>query len=83
MTGLQTIRIAGKALVRNKLRSFLTALGIIIGVAAVIAMVAIGDGAKAMVEKSLRGDGVEPPGRDVRDHDRGRRARRLRIACRR
>jgi putative ABC transport system permease protein len=52
MTGLQTIRIAGRALIRNKLRSFLTALGIIIGVAAVIAMVAIGDGAKAMVEKS-------------------------------
>ena len=47
MTGLQTIRIAGKALMRNKLRSFLTALGIIIGVGAVIAMVAIGDGAKA------------------------------------
>jgi len=53
MTGLQTIRIAGKALMRNKLRSFLTALGIIIGVGAVIAMVAIGDGAKAMVEKSF------------------------------
>jgi putative ABC transport system permease protein len=52
MTGAQTIRIAGKALMRNKLRSFLTALGIIIGVAAVIAMVAIGDGAKSMVEKS-------------------------------
>ena len=52
MTGLQTIRIAGKALMRNKLRSFLTALGIIIGVGAVIAMVAIGDGAKAMVEQS-------------------------------
>jgi putative ABC transport system permease protein len=53
MTGLQTVRIAGKALMRNKLRSFLTALGIIIGVGAVIAMVAIGDGAKAMVEKSF------------------------------
>jgi len=52
MTGVQTIRIAGKALMRNKLRSFLTALGIIIGVGAVIAMVAIGDGAKAMVEQS-------------------------------
>ena len=38
---------------RNKLRSFLTALGIIIGVGAVIAMVAIGDGAKAMVEQSF------------------------------
>jgi putative ABC transport system permease protein len=53
VTGLQTVRIAGKALLRNKLRSFLTALGIIIGVGAVIAMVAIGDGAKAMVEQSF------------------------------
>ena len=53
MTPLATVRIAGKALLRNKLRSFLTALGIIIGVGAVIAMVAIGDGAKAMVEKSF------------------------------
>jgi putative ABC transport system permease protein len=53
VTGLQTVRIAGKALMRNKLRSFLTALGIIIGVGAVIAMVAIGDGAKAMVEQSF------------------------------
>ena len=53
MTGVQTLRIAGKALLRNKMRSFLTTLGIIIGVGAVIAMVAIGDGAKAMVEKSF------------------------------
>jgi putative ABC transport system permease protein len=53
MTPLATVRIAGKALLRNKLRSFLTALGIIIGVGAVIAMVAIGDGAKSMVEKSF------------------------------
>jgi putative ABC transport system permease protein len=53
VTPLQTTRIAGRALMRNKLRSFLTALGIIIGVGAVIAMVAIGDGAKAMVEQSF------------------------------
>jgi putative ABC transport system permease protein len=53
MTSVQTMRIAGRALLRNKLRSFLTALGIIIGVGAVIAMVAIGDGAKAMVEQSF------------------------------
>ena len=46
MTSLQTVRIAGRALMRNKLRSFLTALGIIIGVGAVIAMVAI---ARALV----------------------------------
>jgi putative ABC transport system permease protein len=38
---------------RNKLRSFLTALGIIIGVAAVIAMVGIGNGAKAQVEAQI------------------------------
>ena len=36
--------VAFRALMRNKLRSLLTALGIIIGVAAVIAMVAIGEG---------------------------------------
>ena len=53
MTSLQTVRIAGRALMRNKLRSFLTALGIIIGVGAVIATVAIGDGAKSMVEQSF------------------------------
>ena len=46
----QTIRIALRALIRNKLRSFLTTLGMIIGVAAVIAMVAFGEGAKANVE---------------------------------
>jgi putative ABC transport system permease protein len=38
---------------RNKLRSFLTALGIVIGVGAVIAMVAIGEGAKARVEAAF------------------------------
>ncbi len=49
MNPLSTIRIAGVALMRNKLRSFLTALGIIIGVAAVIAMMAIGEGAKQLI----------------------------------
>jgi putative ABC transport system permease protein len=39
-------RIAWKALLRNKLRAFLTMLGIIIGVASVIAMTAIGEGSK-------------------------------------
>ncbi len=51
MNILRTIKIALKALSRNKMRSFLTALGIIIGVGAVIAMVSIGQGAKAEVEK--------------------------------
>jgi putative ABC transport system permease protein len=50
MSWLQTLRIALRALLRNKLRSFLTTLGIVIGVSAVIAMVAIGDGARAQVE---------------------------------
>ncbi len=53
MNPLQTLRVAVRALLRNKLRSFLTTLGIIIGVAAVIAMVAIGEGAKAQVEESF------------------------------
>jgi len=50
MNPLQTLRVAIRALLRNKMRSFLTTLGIIIGVSAVIAMVAIGEGAKAQVE---------------------------------
>src|SRR3954463_10846154 len=48
-----TFLIAFRALRRNKLRSALTALGIIIGVGAVIAMVGIGNGAKAQVEAQI------------------------------
>jgi putative ABC transport system permease protein len=50
---LQTFRVALRALSRNKMRSFLTTLGMVIGVSAVIAMVAIGDGAKARVEQAF------------------------------
>jgi putative ABC transport system permease protein len=50
---LMTFRIALRALRRNKLRSFLTMLGIIIGVGAVIAMVAIGEGAKATIRSQI------------------------------
>src|SRR5579872_4430252 len=46
----QTLLIAGQALLRNKLRTCLTMLGIIIGVFAVIAMVAVGQGAQAVVQ---------------------------------
>ncbi|BDG01145.1 ABC transporter permease [Anaeromyxobacter oryzae] len=53
MNPLETIRVAWRALRRNKMRSFLTALGIVIGVGAVIAMVAIGDGARVRVEQSF------------------------------
>ena len=48
-----TFKIAGRALRKNKLRSVLTALGIIIGVGAVIAMVSIGNGAKAQVQAQI------------------------------
>ncbi|HTI99535.1 MAG TPA: ABC transporter permease [Dongiaceae bacterium] len=50
---LATFRIALLALRRNKLRTALTMLGMIIGVAAVIAMVGIGNGAKAQVEAQV------------------------------
>ena len=51
MNLLQTLPVASRALMRNKTRSFLTTLGVVIGVASVISMVAIGEGAKAGVEK--------------------------------
>ena len=50
---MMAFRIALRALARNKLRSFLTMLGIIIGVGAVIAMVAIGQGAKRRVQEQI------------------------------
>jgi len=53
MNFLMTLRIALKALGRNKLRSGLTMLGIIIGVGAVIAMIAIGSGAKARIQEQI------------------------------
>ncbi len=58
MNPLRTLRIAARALWRNGMRSFLTALGIIIGVAAVIAMMAIGAGAKAQVEQAFAAMGT-------------------------
>src|ERR1700756_1743243 len=48
-----TVNIALRALRRNKMRSVLTMLGMIIGVAAVIAMVGIGNGAKAQVQAQI------------------------------
>ena len=53
MNLLLTFRIALKAIGRNKLRSSLTMLGIIIGVGAVITMVAIGSGAKARIQEQI------------------------------
>jgi putative ABC transport system permease protein len=51
-------RIAVNALTRNKFRAFLTMLGVIIGVASVIAMLAIGQGSKKSIEASVSGMGA-------------------------
>jgi putative ABC transport system permease protein len=53
----QTLRLALQALVRNRSRSLLTMLGIVIGVAAVIVTVAIGTGAKTSVADQINGLG--------------------------
>ena len=50
---LATLKIALSALKRNKMRTLLTMLGMIIGVAAVIAMVSIGNGAKSQIEAQI------------------------------
>jgi putative ABC transport system permease protein len=54
---LMVLRVALQALTVNKMRSFLTMLGIVIGVAAVIALVAVGNGAQAQVVSNLEGLG--------------------------
>ena len=53
-----TLRAAWRALRRNKMRSALTMLGIVIGVAAVIAMVSVGQGANAAVQKEIESLGT-------------------------
>jgi len=58
MNILMIIRVAFRALVRNKMRAALTMLGIIIGVAAVIAMVSIGQGAQASVQAQIASMGT-------------------------
>src|SRR6188768_3145591 len=55
---LVSAQIAWRALGRNRLRTGLTMLGVIIGVAAVIAMVALGTGARGSVETSLKSAGT-------------------------
>ena len=57
MNFLESIRVSLRALRANKLRSALTMLGIIIGVAAVIAMVGIGNGATASITSQIQGMG--------------------------
>jgi putative ABC transport system permease protein len=75
MSLFETLRVALRALIRNKTRSFLTMLGIIIGVGAVIAMVAIGEGAKQRVQEAFASMGsnlvVVMPGTNTNTGARG------------
>ena len=81
MTPLQTILIAFAALARTKTRSFLTVLGVIIGVGAVIAMVSIGEGAKARVAATFENMGVTTLSVSS-GSSRSRRQRRAALATR-
>jgi putative ABC transport system permease protein len=58
MSLLMVVKIALKALNRNKLRTALTMLGMIIGVAAVITMVALGNGATRSIETQIQAAGT-------------------------
>ncbi len=58
MSLLEAVRSALSAIMANALRSLLTMLGIVIGVAAVIAMVAIGSGARNLVDRQIRSLGA-------------------------
>ena len=58
MSIFMTLRIALKALNRNKMRTILTMLGMIIGVGAVITMVALGRGAQATIEEQVKSAGT-------------------------
>jgi len=70
MNGTNLIKIAVQALANNKLRGFLTMLGIIIGVASVITMLAIGQGSKRSIQAQISEMGSNMimihPGADVR-----------------
>jgi putative ABC transport system permease protein len=54
-----TLRIAAAAIFRNKVRAGLTMLGVIIGVASVIAMIALGSGARASIDAQIRSQGTD------------------------
>ena len=94
MVLVENFRIAFSALRANKMRSILTTLGIIIGVAAVIAVVSIVQGLQFMITKQLQGVGAtfmvvvaRRPSRDApaswraRSSSPGRTARRSASRC--
>ncbi len=78
MTLKATLRLALAALIRNKARSMLTMLGIVIGVAAVIVTVAIGVGARTSVAAEHQQPGIESDRRATRQRHADRRAHRFR-----
>lgn len=51
-------KVAGQSIVKNKMRTMLTMLGIVIGVGAVIIMVAVGNGAQSQIESQIKGLGT-------------------------
>lgn len=70
MNFINLMKVALKAIANNKFRSFLSMLGIIIGVAAVIVMMAIGQGSKESIRENLSQMGTNiimiRPGADMR-----------------
>ena len=70
MSPITLIKIAIKALLRNRMRTFLSVLGIVIGVAAVITMVAMGEGSKKSIKEQMTAMGTNAiiimPNRDRR-----------------
>ena len=65
MTWGALLALGAQALSRNRMRSALTVLGIVIGVAAVIATLAIGQGARAAVQAQIRALGRQHADRDA------------------
>ena len=58
MSPLTLIKISLRALLRNRMRTFLSVLGIVIGVAAVITMVAMGEGSKKSIKEQMTAMGT-------------------------
>ena len=71
MSLLVILRVALKALARNKMRTALTMLGMIIGVAAVITMVALGNGAQEQIAQQAESAGTNLVSVRAGNHRRG------------
>ncbi len=58
MKNTTLLKVAGQSILKNKMRTMLTMLGIVIGVGAVIIMVAVGNGAQSQIEAQIKGLGT-------------------------